>query len=404
MNIDDQIEAGFAALKAAQPTRLTQDIDEAGCQRARVRMRYRATAVSAVGVVVLIAAVALRPESAIAALTQAAQKSGRRPVIHFHFQSWQSSVKPTTPPWPERSASDIWRLPDRLIRREGNSLAILRPNGEILSHDDRFPIGHRGTYDAAHDQIWSIDGTIKWALSHYRNPPTVRRGQMTEYTFEEIDGVGNHSTDIIDVDPSSKLVRTSRSENLAPNGDRSGGNGVISYPELRVAERDVPRFPKGLKFVTTTSLKSKLQEYVCHPAATTTVGGIRVALCAVVVYPNVPDGVGIGVVTTGGAIPEGLGDESTHVLGQKLMRMRRTEWLGITATRFIRPVRYGGRECRLNQSDELLFRAPHQVTVRVPVWNRLGRLVGYARFVTSRLVYNVGESSLEDGGYSGNSG
>jgi len=414
---DEFIDSGFAAIKNAQPSRTPADLTTR-VRRQERRARIVKASVGAAGCMGLVGmfAISMRPTSALAALTEAARLSAAQPIIHLRLER-NDPPDPTRPLWLPSPPSDIWKFHDRYIRHQGHDTYEAFKEGKALGYDDRFPTGVKVTYNASKDRFWTFDGTISEELAGaHRNPPVVktvdyRGASYFDYEWDDSNSMEPNKTAHVYVDPQSKFVRFSKQELVLSDGSVSRSLGVVDYPSAEVAERDMPRFPAGLIFKTNEEILKEFNRMVSHPDQTKTLGGIRTTLYCVVIHPNIPDGVGVDVITRGGAGPDYGSGHAPEVEGLKLLPVKRHRLLPpLVDPNNVRdggnPV-IGGQKYVVNQSNDLLVRAPTRITVRVPVWRlspttfeRDGKtfhvhtFVGYVTFTTSKLFYNTGDSDL----------
>ncbi len=416
LNPDELIEAGFATLKGAAPRQSPADLAVLA-RRREAKARVKKLAVAGVGCLMIAGGlgVVLKPTSALAALAEAKRLSSAQPIVHVHIESIDFLKNPTIPPWPQTPGLDIWKFSDRYFRKQGYTLTEQFKDGRMLAYDSRFTEGFSSTYDAATDSFWKFDGTIGIELTGmHREPPTVRdvvaHGRhFTRYEWQDTDAMHNHSTEHVDVDPQSKLICFTDGHRETANGDTNEGTGMIEYPNSAVAAQEVPRFPIGLKYRTKKELLQEFNRTIGNPEQSKVLAGIRTTLYGVVVHPNIPDGIGIDVITTGGAGPDYGSGHQPEIVGAKLLAAKRSEWfppLGDPLhARYGRHLMINGRKYILNQSDDLLTKAPTKITIRVPVWrlsqntvDRNGKsvhphdFVGYVTFSTSKMFFSLGAS------------
>ncbi|MDR3692259.1 MAG: hypothetical protein P4L46_22950 [Fimbriimonas sp.] len=415
MRPDEIIETGFAALKEAQPARSPAELVVKACRQTTLATTKKVVAGS-VGclAIVGICAVAFKPQSALAALAESAKLTAAQPIIHMHIVRKDVVHDPTSPPWPPIPVLDVWRFPNRYIRQEGYVTAELRRDGTMLAYDNRFPFGTRSTYDVKHDRFWEFDGTIGLEKSGlHRDPPKVHDAilnghKYTAYVWQDTDGMHHHTTSNVYVDPDSKLIRFSDSDMDSPNGDTSHSTLDLEFPREEASERAAPHFPKGIRFLTGRKVISDFRRTIGHPDQTKMLAGIRVSLYGVVLYPNVPDGVGVNVIMQGGAGPDVGSGHRAEVVGGPRLTVTRSQWFpAFSDPSHIRPGWHqviDGRTYIVSQSDDLLATAPRRITVRVPVWRlvrstieRDGKtvhprdFVGYVTFTTSKFYCDIGE-------------
>jgi hypothetical protein len=418
LNPDEIIDTGVASLKSELPTRSPSAMAAKACRQASrksaiLRMLVGAGVCIAVGGVITVA---MRPTSAAAALRESASLSEAQPVIHIHLDRQDSVRNSESAPWPRIPVTDIWRFRDHYVRASGHTLYVAYRDGRTFGYDDRFSQGFQSSYDAGKDKFWTFDGTIGVELAGaHRNPPTVQNTVLHGVRFKDFrwldtDAMRHQTTADVYVDPESKLVRRAESVTVSENGDTSHSSTVVEYPTAIDAQRRAPHFPGKLKFWTRGELQAHFDKEIILPDQSKTVGGIRTSLYGVVIYPNVPDGLGVDVITRGGAGPDFGSGHQPEILGAQLLGTKRSAWLPPMSDPS--HVRYGrhavlrGGSYIVNQSDDLLARAPSRITIRVPVWKlgpattspdgKPGRrhdFVGYVTFTTSKLFTSIGDGS-----------
>jgi hypothetical protein len=405
---EEIIDAGFAALKNATPRRSTAQLLERSNRLAiRARVAKGATGFLAAAAAIVIAAVALQPQSALAALKESSRLTASQPIIHMHSESSTKYQYLTSPPWPQVPPLDVWRFPDRYVRKQGHSITVSYKAGKMLSYDDRFATGYLSSYEAAKDGFWNFDGTISIELSQpHKTPPEVRsvikNGKtFTDYEWQDTDGFGHKTTSNILVDPESKLVRFGDDQRVDPSGDVSHGYSYVEYPTEEAAKRELPSFPQGLKFRTKDELTNEFNSTIGRPDQAKTIGGIRVTLYGVVIYPYVPDGLGVIVLARGGSGPDYGSSNPPEIVGESLLPVKRLDWVNNAADQS--HVRFGsfptinGQNYIADKTEDLMVRAPSRITIRVPVWRQDSvsdhDFVGYVTFTTSKIFCDSGDGS-----------
>jgi len=250
MNTDELIDSGFESLRDRTPARDTYGLTtELRRRERRTRARQAISLTVACSAAGVVAAIALRPISALAALKESGRLTSAQPFVHLHMIGWDKPAAPTTPPWPAKPALDIWRFPDYYVRSEGHVLCELFRDGRTLARDDRFPIGFESSYDAARDSFWRFDGTVSLELATHRNPPIVHSADPIDFQFDDTDGLGNRTISHIYVDPATKLIRSAEDHRTSPDGSSGGGTSSVEYPSRLEAELGVPKFAPRLKWV-----------------------------------------------------------------------------------------------------------------------------------------------------------
>lgn len=235
--------------------------------------------------------------------------------------------------------------------------------------------------------------------------------QYKRYEWTETDGMQTHRTGRLFVGPATKLIRFSNEIRVVENGDEHFGAAVVEYPTTTAAELRAPKFPRSLKFRTLKEMLADFHRRIVKSDQHKTVGGIRTDLYGVIINSNVPEGLSVDVITRGGVAPEVGSAHRPEDLGIKLLPERRSSRLPLNSdpatALFGREQAIETRRYIVNQSDDLLYRAPDRITVRVPVW-RLDRsstsiggkldpqrkFVGYVTFTTSKIFVNLGASEL----------
>ena len=405
MKNDDPIQAGFAALRTAQPSRDASDLVRT-MRRRSVRAKVLKLAIAATGGISALVAlgISLKPTVALAALSAAERLSSAQPVVHLHFETETTPAQPTATPEAQTPPLDIWRFPDHYFRKQGHVLSELYPNGKILAYDDRFPFGFRSAYDALHDRFWGFDGTIAIEMTGaHRDPPKVREvtyqgRKMTDYEWDDIDGMQNRKVGHTFVDPRTNLVRFGASAEVSSTGDQSNSTTSVDYPTVSEAERHAPNFPSGTRFLRPYDLKTEFDAKIRRPDQTKVIDGIPVSLYGVILFPIGQDGIAAQAVTRGGAEPGFGSGHPLTILSPNLLSVKDSAWFGILNfpenSKSEWPQVIGTEKYLVSTSVNLLTQAPSRITVRVPVW-RLNlsqgqpRFVGYATFTTSKLFYEV---------------
>ncbi len=396
---DELIEAGFAALKAVEPHRTAGNLMQAARkQNQRARIGRAVAGAGSCLAVAAVVAMALKPTSALADLRDAARISASQPIVHLRVMTRKSTGA--------NSSWEIWKFADHYVRKNGHVVVYQYRDGRLLADDDRFPKGFRSTYDAARDRFWTFDGTIGVELSGgHQASPTVRTVTAHDRTYKRYewhDQTPLFEKDTqVDVDPESKLIRYLQSDTNS-NGQSSRDDGEITYPTEADARAQCPHFSMRLKFVTDRELLADFHSRIGVADQSKTLLGIRTTLYGVVISRNAADGLRVEVITRGGAGPDYGSGHLPQVVGVPLL----TQKWSYSRPGFLSPsqTRYGsfpvieGRKYIVNESDDLLERAPSKITVRVPVW-KLGAVaggphlfVGYVTFTTPKIFYNNSDS------------
>jgi|GEM_PF-5970838 len=398
---DEIIESGFSGLRRLQssrePSRLVAQLLR---RRRRTRVLQTATGSTAFAAACLTAFVALRPESALASLERSVRLSAAQAIIHIQSVTKRVDAVKVPYPWPPAPKLQIWRFPNRYVQAQGHELTVKYKDGHMFYRDDRFADGCTSNYDAASDQFWNFDGTIRLSLQAlHRTQPIVQDVQIsgrpqTEYSWTETDAMGNKTNDHVFVDPQTKLIVSSRTDEVAPIGDGSSTITTLDYPSGANPAWDQPRFPVGLNFRTKEELQNDFDRRIGQVDQTKTVGGIRVSLHGVIVAINVPDGLAVHVISQGGANPATGSGHPAEVVGLPILPEKRIDWfrprLDPAHTRFSRFVTIQGEQYKVDLSEDLLYKAPKEITVRVPVWSpNSHRFLGYATFKTSKIFYGL---------------
>jgi len=393
---DELIESGFAGLRNVQPTQSPTDLVVVARRREKRTKIIKTLAGSAGGIGFAAALTfALQPTSALAALQESASLTAAQPFIHLRSERTDVLAAPAIPPYPPRPALDIWKLHDSYIRQEGHTLSQVFKNGKILSYDNRFPFGTTNPYNELSDHFWEFDGSIGVELNgaHKESPKVRDLGDRLDYGWHDVDGMQNQLDTHVFVDKRTKLVNGTTHETLTATGDKSSGFTTVDYPSARAMRDRVPGFPKGLRFCSQGEAVRDFRMKMARPEQTKTIAGIRVDFYGVLIYPNTPDGIAVNVLTTGGATPEDGGSKDVKLVGVQLLPTKRSQWLPsfgghkAVSTRYLRKI--GGRDYIVNQSDDLLTKAPAKLIVKVPVWKGdTHTFAGYLSFTTQRVFAN----------------
>ena len=418
LNPDEIIEYGFSGLRDVQPK--TNPFELAVMARRREsRAKLKKTAFGSLAFVAATAALALfmQPTSALAALKESARITAAQPILHVRFDTQDSPHNSTSTPWPPVPTTEVWKFSDHYIRKHGHTIFIAFKDGRTFAYDNRFPEGFQSKYDSNKDRFWTFDGTIseELARAHTDLPvvhdATIRGTRYTDFEWQDIDGMQNKTSSHIYVDPETKLVRLSESNRTNPSGDTSHTWASVDYPSSQQAKKETPQFPRELKFRTADDLLKKYNKELPRPEQSKSLRGIRTTLYGVVIYPNVPDGLGVNVITQGGAGPDFGSGHQPEIVGSQLLPTKRSAWTPSISdaehTRHGFFTTISEKSYIVNQSDELLIKAPSRITIRVPVWrassttvDRDGKpihphiFIGYVTFTTSKIFLDVADPDL----------
>ena len=405
LNPDERIDLGFATLKVAQPSFQANDlVAKARRQAFHTKVRRAVGGGAASLVLAGLFALTMQPTSALAALKESARLTAAQPILHIQSERTDTLRPLSKAPWPHIPKLDVWRFQDQYISKQGHLLSVKYRNGRSLDFDDRFNFGFESTYDAKQDPFWSFDGSISLDLKQmHKTQPTVqsvvREGvALSKYEWHETNPFGNKTTEQVFVDPDSKLVRFSDQHDDSLSGDSSHWTGKFEYPSAVVADHETPRFPTSIKLRAKDELIEEFQHEISTPDQTKTLAGVRTTLFGVMIYPNIPDGIGLDVITksdSGEAIGTGHHPE---IVGSPLLTTKRADWfrhdVDMSQAKFGTFRKIAGSRYLVNRSNDLLERAPKKVTVHVPVW-RSGnsserKFVGWVTFTTSKIFSSPG--------------
>jgi hypothetical protein len=316
---------------------------------------------------------------------------------------------------------DIWRFPDHYIRRQGHVVKELFKDGRYLAYDDRFTSGLSWKYDAKSDPTWTADGSIGPEIARRRPIPvkahTVRtdRGEETVYEWRNLDAHQNGISEHIYVNQRTNLIDFTEGDLKEPNGRRNHGTNVIDYPDARLAERNAKEFRSSVRFRTKRELLDDLDQRIVVPEQTKALSGVRVTLYGVIVFPYLPDGIGVMAIVRGNAGRNGGVGHPVKIVGTPLLQWKRSdyskEYHDLKRAEFTHVTGLDHQLFISAESDDLLTRAPSQLTLQIPVWRNIasakspfgiaaksGEFLGYVTFTTTKLFYNIGNGFLPNYG------
>ena len=414
LNPDEIIEIGFANLRREVSSRGLAELSAQGRRRASAA-RIKTAAAGLAGCVAItgIVVIGISPVSALAALRESARLSGSQPIVHFHIVNRDTYEHPSDPPARQDLPIDIWRFPDRYIRRQGHVVKELFRDGRYLAYDDRFPDGFSWRYDAKSDPAWTHDGTIGPEIAR-RLPSAVKvetrrteRGDESVYEWSNLDAHQNGIVEHVYVNQRTHLIAFAEGDLKEPDGRKNHGTCTSDYPDAREAEREAGGFPSGLRFRTKSELIDDFNRQIVVPEQTKTLGGVRVSLYGAIVYPNLPDGIGVEAILRGYDGHDSGPGHPMQIANAPIFAKRSSMSLADrdpARANFTRVRAFNHLLFTRAESNDLLARAPRRLTLRVPVWRPLvgadhgaaksGQFVGYLTFTTSKLFYNVGTDYL----------
>jgi hypothetical protein len=415
---DEIIEIGFANLRQEVSKQSPEEF-LAQARRQDRAARIKTVVFAGAGCLAIAAtlAIAFKPMSAYAALRESARLSSSQSIVHLRVVNHDTYEHPSIPPTPDDLPIDIWRFPDHYIRKQGHVVKKLFKDGRYLAYDDRFTSGFSWKYDANNDPIWTADGSIGPEIAKRRPIPvqahTVHtdRGEETVYEWTNRDAHRNGIDEHIYVNKRTNLIDFAEGDLKEPDGRRNHGTNVIDYPDERRAERDAGGFPSSLRFRTKRELLDDLNQRIVVPEQSKTLSGVRVTLYGVIVFPNLPDGIGVRAIVRGNAGRNGGAGHPVKILGTPLFKSKRSdlspEYHDLVRAKYTAVTGLAHQLFISAESDDLLANAPSQVTLRVPVWrntasaesafgiaDKSDEFIGYVTFTTSKLFYNIGNGYL----------
>lgn len=414
---DDIIEIGFANLRSELSSIGPVDLVNLDCRKASAaKLRILVASLAGCSVTAVIFAVALRPVSAFAALAESARLTRAQPIIHMRIVNHDTFEHPSSPPQRDILPVDIWRFPDHYIRKEGQITKELFKDGRYFAYDDRFADGFKWKYEAKSDGIWTYDGTIGPELDRRHPFPVTKHEEhlggkdVTVYEWSHGDTQQNGITERIFVDPKTNLITLSEGRLKEATGRRNYGTVHVDYPNAGLASKEAGGFPAGLRFRSKDDLIADLNRRIAVPDQTKTLEGIRVSLYGVIVFPNMQDGLGIEAITRGNGGQVCGPGYPVQIVGAELFRQKRSdlsaEYRDPLRANFSRMTGINHQLFIGSESNDLLSKAPTQLTIRVPVWRSDSKkmqfgvpvsaqqFVGYVTFTTSKLFFNVGRGYL----------
>ena len=436
---DEVIGLALSGLRELEPRRTPVELMQLDKKRLRARRRRKiVTSIFSVTALIGTLALILQPKSAIASLLDSAQQSNAQSAIHIRAITEDG----------QPAAHDMWIFPDHFIRQEDHFLHVGALQGASFNLDDRLPFGFKTQTEQWEKDLLQrrMTGKVDEALERARQDP---RGSV-----EVIRGVRAHAGTFDDyrvrtpgcyqgvltvdlyVDPSTHLMRFEDQQNVSPNAEPYRSTSAIEYPNPQEAARAAPEFPAKTRFFTEDEIRKQFLAALKTPEQSCVVGGIRITLYGVLVRPTSDQkGLTVDVITQGGPGPDILQDHWVEIekgplasegrLSQPVLNSGHAHLLApgkswiAEGVHVCGPVTLGGQDFIVNPANETLPTFPETLTLRVPVWRsdtsvklsstsstttgqtfHPSRFVGYASFVTHRILSDAGDRDLDLLGFS----